>query len=66
MMNIYRIIEDGQDSLIRASTMQEAVGICLASYLEEIDADGGDPDREITYYHADILESCELLGELKN
>ena len=70
-MNIYRVIEDGQDFCIKAKTMHEAVKICEECYIEDFlsekpgfDRTGLEGERE--YYHEQILQSCELLGELKN
>lgn len=70
-MNIYLIIEDGDSFCIRAKTMAEAVHVCEGLYLKELedDPDGGAKpsiDSEQKYYHEQILQSCSLIGELKN
>ncbi len=74
-MNIYRIIEDGVDTYIQAKTMQEAVKICEAENIRELEIEAGkkedgipfvDNDAETKYYHEQILESCQLIGELRN
>ena len=64
---MYRIIEDGCDCMIKAKTMMEAISVCEESYLEEaMDSPHADESVERKYYQAEVLESCELLGELKN
>lgn len=71
-MNIYLIIEDGQNFCIRAKTMNEAINICELSYLEDLeDQKEGEGDAyneldEKEYYHEQILQSCSLVGQLKN
>jgi len=71
-VNIYLIVEDGQQFCIKAINMGEAVKLCLDSYLEEREGDIGYKfddiykNEETGYYHGNILESCSLVGELKN
>jgi hypothetical protein len=68
-MNIYRLIEDGEHCLIKAKTMAIAIKFCEESYLEEAqerERDKYNMEYEKEYYHNEILESCELIGELKN
>jgi len=67
-MNIYLITEDGSSFCVRAKTMAEAINVCEKSYIEdamEID-DSTTEDYERGYYHAEILQSCALIGELRN
>ena len=68
-MNVYLLNEDGESFCIRAKTMAEAIGICEASYLEDREEEDGDKYREKNereYYHEQILQSCALIGQLKN
>ena len=67
-MNIYLINEDGDSFYIKAKTMHEAVKICEESYLEDRmeEEKGLLIDGERLYYHEQILQSCSLIGELKN
>ena len=72
-MNIYRVIEDGQDSCIKAKTMSEAVKICEDSYIEDrLELFNTDDNQDVfeqherEHYQQNVLKSCELLGELKN
>lgn len=68
-MNIYLVNEDGETFCIRTKTMAEAIGVCEASYLEERKDDEGDKyseDAEEKYYHEQILQSCALIGDLRN
>lgn len=53
--------------------MAEAVSTCEQSYLEDRQEELGksgpekcDSDSEKEYYHEQILQSCSLVGELKN
>jgi len=71
-VNIYRIIEEGVDSCIKAKTMHEAVKVCEDAYINVVvDGVSGEylkvfEKSEREYYQLSILESCELVGELKN
>lgn len=68
-MNIYLFIEDGESFCIKARTMCEAVGICERSYLEDRQEEEGQMcsmEDEKEYYHEQILQSCSLIGRLKN
>lgn len=69
-MNIYLIQEEGESFCIRAKTMAEAVLVCEASYLEDRKEDEGEENFneniERDYYHEQLLQSCQLVGELKN
>lgn len=68
-MNIYRLIEDGESHLIKAKNMAEAINVCEEVYLEEAqdrERDKYNEEYEKEYYHNEILQSCELIGELKN
>lgn len=73
-MNIYRVVEDGMACLIQAQSMQDAISICEASFVDESSEDSeftptGEPFSVVscvTYYREHILQSCEFLGELKN
>ena len=72
-MNIYLINEDGETFCIRAKTMSEAINVCEVSYLDsikmvkiKIDEENYNEDNEKEYYHVHILQSCSLVGELKN
>ena len=67
-MNIYWLMEDGESFCIKAFSMSEAVDVCEKSYLEDISEEK--PKRNIEaerkFYHNQILQSCSLVGELKN
>ena len=68
-MNVYLLIEDGESFCIRAKTMNDAVNVCIASYLDECQEEDGINYRKSysrDYYHEQILESCSLVGRLKN
>lgn len=67
-MNIYLIVEDGVNFCIKAKTMDKAIQICEKSYLEERESEDPKYNKytEKKYYHEQILESCSLIGELKN
>ena len=68
MMNIYLLVEDGESFCIKARTMGEAVAICEKSYLEDRleEEPGCNEGVERGYYHEQILQSCALIGQLKN
>lgn len=71
-MNIYRAIEDGEVSILRGENMSVVVEMLLQLHLEDMEADciknhrEFDENLEAQEYHADILQSCELIGPLKN
>lgn len=68
-MNIYAIIEDGESFCIKATDMAEATGVCLKSFLEDRKEDEGElysEEEEIKFYHKEILESCLMVGVLRN
>lgn len=69
-MNVYLIQEDGDSFCIRAKTMAEAVLVCESSYLDDRKEDEGEhnfnENIERDYYHEQLLQSCQLVGELKN
>ena len=64
LIKFYLIIEDGNTFCIKASTMHEAVNICEQSYLEEYEEE--DHEYERKFYNESILQSCYLVGELRN
>ena len=63
-MNIYLLIEDGESFCIKAKTMAEAVYLCEKCYLEDFKDD--EKDYEKSFYHENILQSCSMVGPLKN
>jgi hypothetical protein len=70
-MNIYLMVEDGESFCIKSKTMSEAVYICEESYLKDLREERklssetySEKDRE--YYHKEILQSCSVVGKLKN
>jgi hypothetical protein len=67
-MNIYLVIEDGEQFCIKANTMSEATCICERSYLDDREEHESpiDVDVERKYYQEQILQSCSLVGVLKN
>jgi len=71
-MNIYLITEDGQTFCIKAKTMAGAIKVCEDSYIEDVLESNKQAridtlkDTEIKYYHLEILQSCQMVGELKN
>ena len=75
-MNIYRMIEDGESVLIKADSMQQAIALCESCFVEECQSETGGEflangdqfsiESCIKYYRDQILQSCELIGELKN
>ena len=68
MKNIYLLQEDGETFCIQANTMSEAIQVCEESYLEDrIEEEPGcNIEVEKQFYHKQILQSCSLVGELKN
>lgn len=66
-MNIYLMVEDGERSCVRANTMSEAVAVGLGIYLGTLDPEDSERyEDDVSFYHDQILESCQLIGELKN
>lgn len=65
-MNIYLITENFETFCIRAKTMNKAIEICERSYIEDLNCTDEEVEVETKCYHADILSSCALIGELKN
>lgn len=67
-MNIYLITEDGSNFCMRGQTMSEVIGLCERSYIEDAVEDDSKTTEEYErkYYHDEILQSCTLVGELKN
>lgn len=70
-MNIYLITEDGESFCIKAKSMNLAVQFCESSYLNDVRENTKDmlsfnESTEREYYHTNILQSCQLVGELKN
>jgi len=66
-MNIYLITEDGETFCIKAETMAQAIEVCEASYLDGLRLLASyNENTERAYYHNEILQSCSLVGELKN
>jgi len=71
-MNIYLITEDGETFCIKAETMAQAIEVCEASYLDDRREEAKafpasyNENTERAYYHNEILQSCSLVGELKN
>lgn len=65
---VYRVVEDGSDFCVKAETMMDAVRICQEAYLNELTEDDSEGSREldIEYYNRRVLESCQLVGELRN
>jgi len=69
LFNIYIMVEDGDSFCIKAKTMAEAVSVCEKSYLEDREEDVPDlynEKHETEYYHEHVLESCTMIGQLKN
>jgi len=67
-MNIYLLVEDGESFCIRADIMFLAVNICETSYLDDRmeEEPTANIDSERLYYHAEILQSCSMIGPLRN
>lgn len=68
-MNVYLLVEDGVSFCIKAERMSEAVDLCERSYLDDMKEEKGvdyNLVSECEYYHEQILQSCSLIGELKN
>lgn len=68
-MNIYLLTEDGESFCIKAETMSDAVNICVESYLEDMKEEKKleyNLLSEREYCLEQILQSCLLVGELKN
>lgn len=68
-MKIYLITEDGDTHCRRAETMQEALTQALLECLSDLpaleSAEASNETEEIAYYHANILESCTLVGPFR-
>lgn len=71
-MNIYLMDEDGQLFCIKANTMAEAIKICEKDYLDylkersEEEKYNFNEETDKEYYYKEVLQSCSLVGELKN
>ena len=68
-MNVYLLIEDGESFCMQGKTMSEVINLCEQSYLEDREEEvksGYNKDFETNYYHEEILQSCSLVGLLKN
>lgn len=71
-MNIYLIIEDHESFCMKGETMSEVIDACEGSYVKDVLEDAAKDGRKTTeeaeksYYNADVLQSCALVGELKN
>lgn len=71
-MNIYLIHEDGESYCIKANSMTEACSVVEGSYLDDMkeynEKHGLDHDEksEMEHYQINVLQSCALIGELKN
>lgn len=71
-MNIYMVLEDGEHNCYKAESMQSAIDIAENLYVEEMRqhaADNGldfSEAEERTVFRRDAIESCQLMGELKN
>jgi len=62
-MNIYLITEEQDTFCIKAKNLKEAIELSYNDYLKERE----EKDNEISrYYYDKILQSCSLVGELKN
>ena len=67
-MNAYLVIEDGEVKIWIAETMAKALQIAWdvhAKELEEYESDST-PEEDRAEYEQDILQSCELMGEVGN
>jgi hypothetical protein len=68
-VNVYLVTEDNVSFCIKAETMSETVDICERSYLDDMKEEKGvdyNLVSEKEFYHEQILQSCSLVGELKN
>lgn len=69
-MNIYRIIEDGSGFCIQAKNMTDACNIAEGNYINDClaVAEGAhiNVEDERRYYQENIIESCSLIGPLRN
>jgi len=68
-MNIYLITEEDSSFCIRAKTMADAIKVCESSYIDDVMEDNKNTTQEEYergYYHTEILQSCTLVGELRN
>ena len=70
-MNIYLLQEDGESFCIQAETMAEAIRCAESISIQEnwkteLKQGGMSLSEAINWYHTQILQSCSLIGELKN
>lgn len=67
-MNVYLITEDGESFCVRALTMAQAIKWCEEFYILELNSEKeiDNLSSEIDYYHNNVLQSCSLIGEIKN
>lgn len=71
-LNIYLITQGGQADCYQATCMQEAVNIAEREYLDEIIEFHKENmtefvhNDELQHWQECVLESCNLIGELKN
>ena len=67
-MNVYLIQEDGESFCIAAKSMHDATHKALEIYLKQQEEEDGvnfSPIAEERYYQRNIIQSCSLIGELK-
>lgn len=67
-MNVYQITIDGQSELRAAQNMAEATKAAEEAYIAELASEPPERDEaeERAYFHEILMESCQLVGELKN
>lgn len=72
IVNVYLIQEDGESFCVRSHTMRDALKTSEDRYLsdpeikEQIQSGESTLSEEIEHYYSQILQSCSLVGELKN
>lgn len=67
-MNVYQITVDGQAELWAGTNMPEACKGAEDDYIRQLreDAQLEDEGEQRLYFQTDLLESCQLVGEVKN
>lgn len=67
-MNVYLIQQDGEQECWQAETMGAAVEAAFREYYRDLTETSGESDatEEREHWEGEILQSCTLVGELKN
>lgn len=65
-MNIYRILDESDKCLWQAESMAAALQLAEDAYIAEAEIPADEQHENREYYRNELLQSCELIGELAN